>query len=240
MKLILSYTKLYFLVLLRQPTYVLSTLIFPSLFFMMFAHQHADEPVKANLLMASFSAFAVLGVAFLDFGVSVAKERGTSWMNYVRSLPVAPWKVFLAKSLNALIFSLAAGWVVMIVVNLTTDANLTLWDHTKLSFVMVAGMLPFAMMGYSIGYWTTAASSMSIANLIYLTLSFGGGLWIPPDGLPDRIAQISRYLPTRFYGEMVWASVLDTDFDMRNVWGAVIYFFIFLIIAVLGYRKDRA
>jgi len=39
---------------------------FPATFFLFFAQPNADTQVKANMLMASFCGFAVLGVVLLD------------------------------------------------------------------------------------------------------------------------------------------------------------------------------
>ena len=240
MRIIFEYAAFYFKIHVRQPSYVLSTLIFPSLFFLMFAHPNAKTSDHAHLLMASFCAFAVLGVAFLDFGVSIAKERTSGWSRYIRTLPVSANKVFLGRSLNAVVFSLLAAALVVLVVNLSTDANLEVPKYFSLLGVLILGLIPFALMGIAIGYLTTASSSLPVANLFYLTLSFIGGLWIPPEGLPERIQDISVYSPTRFYGEFVWAATLDGhELKEQYVWSAAIYTLMAALLAFRAYSKDK-
>jgi ABC-2 type transport system permease protein len=241
LKLISTHYRMHFLMLLRQPAYVLSTLIFPSLFFLMFAHPNADTPEKAHLLMASFAAFGVLGVTFLDFGVSVSKERSTSWVKYIRTLPVPPWIIFLSRAMSALTYSVVASWIVMVLVTYTTETELVFADYIRLTFVLLIGSIPFAALGFCIGYWVSATAATPFTNLIYLTLSFAGGIWIPPNGLPEKIRALSEYLPTRYYGEMVWASVIDGYvFEWKWAVYLTLYTIAFTCLAWWGYRKDRA
>ncbi|MCB0393704.1 MAG: ABC transporter permease [Bdellovibrionales bacterium] len=241
LKLLLAYYKFHFLALFRQPGYVLSSLIFPSLFFLMFALPNADEPRKAHLLMASFAAFGVLGVVILDFGVNVSKERATSWVRYIRTLPVSPIVVFTARSLSALTFSLFASWIVMAVVTFTADTELVFADYARLTGTLLLGSIPFAIFGICIGYWVSANAALPVTNLLYLSVSFAGGIWIPPEGLPESVRKISEFMPTRYYGEMVWSSVIhEYNFDWKWAGYLGIYLAVFLAMALLGYKKDRA
>ena len=61
----------------RYPAYVVPTLVFPSVFFLFFAAPAGSQ--GANVRMATFAGFAALGVAFFQFGVGIAVERGSPW-----------------------------------------------------------------------------------------------------------------------------------------------------------------
>ena len=120
--------RLHFLVALRsqirEPAYVVSTLVFPSLFFLFFAQPNADTPEKAKALLASFSAYAVLSVMFLDFSVSTARDRQSAWASYVRTLDRSFFISIVAKCLNAMLFSLLAVLLVFATVHASTDIQL--------------------------------------------------------------------------------------------------------------------
>ncbi len=72
---------------LRQPMYLISTFVFPSLFFWFFGIPNAPDPDGLAMLTASFCAFAVLSVVLFQFGIGVATDRETSWYSYLRVLP---------------------------------------------------------------------------------------------------------------------------------------------------------
>lgn len=237
MNLILEHARAKILHLLRQPSYVVATLVFPSLFFLFFAAPNADTTEKANLLMASFAAFAVLGVVFFQFGLDFSQERGTAWYRYLRTLPVSPWVFFAARCLTAIFFALLAAAVVIIVVLASTPATLGAWALVKLAGVLLIGSLPFCVLGLCIGYFVPANSALPVTNLIYLLLSFAGGLWIPPAGLHPKIQELSRYLPSRFYGEWAWSAALNTDVKASNLLGLALTFVLFIPIATWGHRR---
>ena len=52
---------------LRAPGYLLPTLAMPGLFWFLF-EQEDQEPVLVTFLMASYAMWAILGVAFFQFG----------------------------------------------------------------------------------------------------------------------------------------------------------------------------
>lgn len=228
-----------FLHLLRQPSYVIATLVFPSLFFLFFAAPNADTPAKANLLLGSFAAFAVLGVMFFQFGLDYAQERESAWFHYVRTLPIRPWQFFLARALTALAYAILAAAVVVIVVLASTPAQVTALQLLHLALALIVGSLPFCLMGLAIGSFTSASSALPIINLVYLVLSFAGGLWIPPAGLSPSVQKVSEYLPSRFYGEWAWSVMSGEAVATRNIAGLALTAILVLPFLWYGYRRSK-
>jgi ABC-2 type transport system permease protein len=85
-RLVLLHARVGTLELLRYPAFSIPTLAFPALFFLLFVAPRTDA--DPNLLLASFAGFAVLAVAFFQFGVGIAAERESPWERYVRTLPL--------------------------------------------------------------------------------------------------------------------------------------------------------
>lgn len=230
MKWLKEYFKIYTLSLLRQSSYIVPTLIFPSLFFLLFAHPNADTKAKAHLLLGSFSAFAVLGVAFLQYAVEAAHEKSSSWNLYAKSLPCPRYIPLIARTLVSIVMSLLSSWVVVLVVHLSTPAHLEMQEFIKMSVVLIFGSLPFCLLALCIAEMVSAKSSLPIANLFYIVLSFAGGLWMPPEALPKKVQEISDYLPTRAYGECVWASLGLKTLEIKYIWILIVYTIIFLVV----------
>jgi ABC-2 type transport system permease protein len=225
--------------LARQPMYIVSTVLFPSMFFWFFGVPNAKEIPAANLLTGSFAAYAVLGVVLFQFGVGIAQERASPWSDTLRTLSLPSWIGIFSRIVSGFLFSLLAVGGVLLTAHFSTPADLSLSKIGSLSAVLLTGAIPFALMGITIGYSVSAQSALPVANLIYLPLSFAGGLWLPPNALPKIVQDISPYLPTRMYGEVVWAVMLEKEYQTNHIVGLLSYSCVFLVLALYLYRKER-
>lgn len=240
MKSIFNHSRWMILELWRQPAYMVATIGFPALFYMIFAVPESKTQEAANLLLGSFSSFAVFGVVFLQLGVGIAQERNQSWYLYLRTLPVSPIAFFIARFLSSFVFSILAAAMIIILSLLFTPASLSSQVWIKFIFSLGFGAAAFSTMGLALGYWAGEKSCLPIGNLIYLPLTFAGGLWKPPEILPQAIRDISPYLPTRHYGELVWASLLERELEPKYLVYLGICFVFFGLMAILGFRRDQS
>ena len=86
MRLVLLHTRAATVELFRYPAFSVPTLAFPALFFLLFVAPRSDA--HPDLLLASFAGFAVLAIAFFQFGAGIAAERESAWERFVRTLPL--------------------------------------------------------------------------------------------------------------------------------------------------------
>ena len=99
--------------------------------------------------------------------------------------------------------------------------------------------MPLALLGIALGYWARPTAAAPVANLLYLVLAYAGGLWTPPRHLPDLVAQISPYLPTRRYADVVWAPVLGQAWRVEDWLWLLGYKAAFGFLAIWGYQRDE-
>lgn len=220
--------------LLRQPSYVVGTMVFPSLFFLFFAQPNAKTPQAANLLMGSFAAYAFLGIIFFQFGVDLANEKSRPWFRYQKSLPISEGSIFFGRILAALVFAFLTELLLIIVINISTEVDISFLSYLKLSLYLCAASLPFAFLAISIGKLCTAKSALPISNMIYLSLSFLGGLWIPPNALPESIQRISEWMPTRYFVETAWHFSVGFDFQWKSLIGLLAWGILFLLLSLIA------
>jgi len=189
--------------------------------------------------MATFTGFAVIGVAFFQFGVGIAAERASPWESYVRTLPVGPGARLVARLLSAAVFATATAALLVATAVAVSGASLSAWRWAGLVVSLLLGTVPFAFLGIALGYWAPAKSALPLANLLYLVLAYAGGLWMRPSGLPDAVDQVSGLLPTRALSDGLVAAALAGRVD----WGAWValscFSVIFAAFAVMGYRRDE-
>lgn len=240
MKIVLTHFKIVALGLMRVPAYWVPTLLLPAMLFSFFGLAPAkSSPEAAAVIMASFSAFAVIGVSFYQFGIGIAQDRVNPWDSYLRSLPTGPGPKIIAQLLVALLFGAGAAGVI---------AGITLWgtgldmDATRwLTFggSLLLGAVPFTLMGIAIGYLAPPKAAVPLANLLHLPLTFAGGLWMRPSQLPEVIQMISPYVPTRHLGEVVWAAVLGQNAPMASWYWLAGYAIFFAAVAAIARARDE-
>ncbi len=209
------------------------------MFFWFFGVPNAQTPPAALIMLGSFSAYAMLGVVLFQFAVGIAQERGTPWSAYLRVLPAPVWVGFFSRILSGLFFAALAVLGVLWTSLQYTPVELTTSRLLPFFFTLFAGSLPFAMIGIVVGLSCKAHSALPVANLIYLPLSFAGGLWVPPNVLPQVVQDISPYLPTRMYGELVWSALLQKEIENRYLAGLAMYLLIFLLLAIFLFKQEE-
>lgn len=238
MRLALLHARAGTLELLRLPAFSIPTVGFPSLFFLFFAVPGfaADEP---ELGTALFAGFAVLGVAFFQFGVGIAAERASPWERYVRTLPLAPTTRFAGRLLSALAFGAASAAVVVAVAVATVSPELSAAAWLRLALALLGGSIPFALLGIALGYLATPRAALPIANVVYLALSYTGGLWTGPENLPDAAADISPLTPTRAYADTLASAALEVPLPTRAWVVLAVYTAGAAWLAAWAYRRDE-
>lgn len=222
--------------LARYPTFLVPTLVLPVAFFALVGlQQHGTDPA---VLMAAFAAYAVLGVAFFQFGVGIALEREEPWEAYLRTLPVPVAARFAGRLASALVFAAAATVPVVALAVATRPVSLAAGAWVRFGLVLLAGSVPLGLLGIALGYWVPAKGALPVANLLYLGFAYAGGLWTGPRALPAPVEAVAPWLPTRQWGDAVWQA-------LRGGWGGAHWLpllgfaALFAALAAWGYRRDE-
>jgi ABC-2 type transport system permease protein len=223
---------------LRSPGYLLPTLALPGLFYFLF--EGPDEEVGlVTFLMASYAMWAILGVAFFQFGVGIAEERATPWERFLRTLPLTAAQRLGGRVLSAGLFAAVAAAVVIALAHLINPVSVAADRWLPWIAGLVAGGVVVALAGIALGYWASPRAATPIATLAWLLLAYLGGLWATPAELPSWAVEVSDYLPTRLWGEITWAAVQGRTASLADWLGLMAYGAGFALLALWGYRRDE-
>jgi ABC-2 type transport system permease protein len=224
--------------LVRYPAYAIPTLAFPAILMLLFGSRFdRGEPER---MLAGFAATALLTVTFFQFGVGIATARTTPWETYLRTLPVSATIRLAGRVLSALLFAAATVGVVTVVGTTVYGAGMAAWRFGALTLALLAGSIPFALLGVALGYWLPPRAALPIANIAFLPLVIGGALWARPEGIPHGADVASQTLPTRS-----WMEVLDSvatgdhALPLHHVAALAVWSGVFFAAAWLGYRRDE-
>ncbi len=234
-----SHFKTTLLSLFRAPGYWVPTVLFPVMLYSMFGASLSNAAIS-SFVMASFCAYAVIGVGFYQFGVSIAQDRETSWERFQRVLPRVFWPKILSRLFAAGVFALIAILLVVVAAEIMAKPSATAFAVFKMVMVALAIVLPFSLFGVALGYWTSARAAVPIANMIFLPLAYLGGLWTHPSKLPEIIQTISQFTPTRHAAEILWAVIGEFPVPSASIYWLAGYSALFALLAWLGYRRDEA
>lgn len=235
----LAHVRLRFLSLLRTPAYVAGTLAMPSVILIFLGAGLAGTTAEANAITASFTVFAVMGVAFFQFGVGIAEGRSSPWSTFERILP-APVAVRLAGAVvPAMLFAVAAAGLVVLVAHVFMPVALGGAAWVRLGLVLLAASVPLSLLGIAIGYWVSSRAALPAANIIYLGLAFGGGLFIPPQLFPGMLEAVSQCLVSRHVAELAWRAVAEAPWPPGPWLWIAGYTAAAGLLAGWGYRRDE-
>lgn len=236
-----------FLKLARLPMFVVPTVAFPALFYLLFAIAFgAGRPVgttsMAAYMLATYGTFGVMGAAFAGVGIGIATERGQGWLAVKRASPMPPSAFFAAKLVMSMLF---AALVVLLLAALAVVLGGVRLDAARwvaLGGALVLGALPFCALGCALGFAVGPNAAAAVANLVHLPMAFAAGLWIPLEALPPAFAAAAPALPAYHLSRVALAAV-GAGVPARAVGGHVVallaFTALFAAAAVAAYRRDE-
>jgi len=226
---------------LRMPAYVIPTLAFPLMFYLLFGLAFDFGHGMATYLIASYGAVGVIGASLFNFGVGVAMERGQGWMTVKRASPMPLSAYFAARMAVSLCFGLVVVLLLFALGFFAGGVRLPWTTWPLLALVLVLGALPFCALGLAIGYVAGPNSAPGIVNLIFLPMSFSSGLWVPYEMLPRVVKAISPFLPAFHLGQLALGCI-----GRSSGWGPAVHLAAlaafsaaFLALAAVAFRRDE-
>jgi ABC-2 type transport system permease protein len=202
---------------LRTPSFLLPTLLFPTVFYVMFGIL-LDRSVGSDApryLLASYGTFGVMAPGLFGFGVSLALERDGGLLMLKRALPMPPAAYLIGKMAMAM---LVAAMIVALLLSLAAfvaHVPLDASQMLRLFAVDLFGVLPFCALGLLLGTLIKGQGAPGLINLIYLPMAFLSGLWFPLSIMPKSLQQIAPIWPSYHLNRLAMSAV---GFDSGPVW----------------------
>ena len=199
-----------FLRLLRSPSFAVPTLLFPAMFYFLFAvlFTKGRADYQANIyLLATYGVFGVMAPGLFGFGVSVALDRDRGWLTLKRAQPMPPGAYLASKLAMAMLFSVVIFTLLAAIGTTLGGVRLPLDAWVALFVVEVLGVLPFCAIGLFVGTLVNGQGAPAIINLIYLPMSFLSGLWMPITVLPAAVRGVAPLWPAYHLGQLALDAV---------------------------------
>jgi ABC-2 type transport system permease protein len=188
---------------LRMPMYLVVTIMFPVMFYVLFALvMNRQSRIAAigigTYLIAAYGAFGVMGASLVANGPGVAADRGLGWLQLKRASPMPPLAYFAAKFAVSMMFSTITTLLLLALGVLFGGVHIAAVKALELVLILAAGSIPFSALGLLIGCFTGPNSAAAAAvQLVYLPMSFASGLFFPLESMPKVMQKLSVCLPAR-------------------------------------------
>lgn len=182
----------------RTPAFVIPTLAFPVVFYLMFAVMIPGQWgsfQKATYLFATYGVFGVIGPALFGFGVGMAMERESGLLELKRVSPMPIAAYFVAKIAMSLIAALCVVLLLSVAAMGLGEVRMAFGDWALLLCALMLGALPFCALGLLIGSLVKGQAAVGIVNLIYLPMSVLSGLWMPLFAFPEILQKLAVVWP---------------------------------------------
>ncbi|GAA1674174.1 hypothetical protein GCM10009733_083940 [Nonomuraea maheshkhaliensis] len=236
----LAHTRYLLLEQLRVPVGLIAGALFPAITMVAFVVPFAgQDPRAATMATGSLMFFGAMSGALIGLSITVAQDRERPWNPYLRTLPAGPAAHFTGRILATLVTTLVSTVPVLVVGALFTEATFTAPRLLAAVGVVVAGTVPFMLLGLLIGYLMAAKGAIAVSQVLFFPLAILGGLLLPPAILPDFIQVVSPFTPTRGVAELVWAVTARTTPDPVALVSLAVWTALAAVAAGWAYRRDE-
>ena len=223
----------------RSPRFLIFTIGFPVVYFLIFAGLYATGPDAAAalvVLMVNMAAFGAIS-ASISTGGRVATERAVGWNRQLRMTPLPGWSYLVVKAVVAMLVALPALALVFVVAAVKgVDLSALTWLEVFAAAWL--GVLPFAAVGLLVGTLATPDSAQAMTTVTMLLFSLLGGIFIPAQILPPLMLTIAQVLPSYWMSDIASQQVFGGGVSPVGVAVLAAWFLVAGALAVWRYRRD--
>jgi len=200
--------------LVRSWRFLMITIGFPVVFYMLFVSDHrASQVVDGTLqwrsyLLVTMCSFGTLVAALTAAGARLSSERSSGWARQLRVTPLPGWSYLVTKVVATMVVVAPELFLVEVVGVGFGGAHLSLAMWFELAGVLWVAAIPFAILGVFVGSTVNAETAFPVVIALMFVLGYFGGLFSPVQDLPHGLQVAAHVLPS-FHGAAVGVAVLD-------------------------------
>jgi len=234
-----------FLSRLRTPRYSIPVLSFPLMFYLFFGvilqNGKLGGVTPAVYVMCTMASMGVMFAPLTGLGAGIAAERGLGWMEVKRASPMPPIGWFLAKFCGGMAFSAIVIAALFLMAATLGGVRMPAAQWATLGGALMAGAVPFCVLGFVLGYLVTASAAPAVINLVAMPMAFFSGIWVPVQFLPHFVRSIAGFLPEYHVAEMseTLAGATGHGSVMSHAQALIGLTIVFVAAARIVWRRDE-
>jgi ABC-2 type transport system permease protein len=227
--------RLQILAALRTPQFLIPSVALPIGFYALFGIGLAKGNVQMSAwLLATYAIFAAIGPSMFGFGVYVATERETGLLAQKRVSPMPVGAYVFGKLAAALATSSLALAGIAGLAHYVAGVDLPAWRWAAVLGLGAASTAPLALIGLNLGLRLGTQGATAAANVLFMSFSALGGLWIPLSQMPGWMTKLAWILPSFHLGQL--SLMLADAAPVQDVAAHVGIVLAFALAAAIGAR----
>jgi ABC-2 type transport system permease protein len=230
---LLAYLRLEVRRSLRNRRYLIFTVAFPVMLYVMYTAilpNTASGPVAglawSVYFLVSMASYGAIGAA-MSQAVPISTERRQGWARQLRVTPRPGPAYVIVKVVSAVLLTVPALVLVITAGQLVNHLDLGIASWVPMILAIALGTIPFAALGLLVGELFEPESAQGAMVLTFFGMAILGGLFAPLEAMPDTIATIGRMLPSSHLAAVGRAAVAGrlpdaTDVLVLGAWAVVV------------------
>ena len=224
--------------LIRTPVFLIMTLALVA--FLPLLKKLGIQGDGAMESMVSICGLALFTVVIDRLGKRVAVERSEKWLKMLKVTCLPSYIHIAAKVATSLLICSVSILLAFILGHWQLEINASFSMWANLFLVLIVGIIPFAILGLTLGYLLNPKSADSILGLSLIVIPIACGTFSLP--IPNYLQDAITLLPFYHYKEAIlWAAGLDYDKQILIhltwlIWATVV----FSAIALWSYQREQA
>lgn len=240
----LSYARFELVRSLRDTRFTFFLIAMPGLLYVLysgFATNAGESGLSGPAArMVALACYAAMGGALYSIGPPLAAERASGWIRQLRITPLPGPSWLSAKMLHAAAMTVPGVIVVGVLGVALEDVHASGTHWAIATAILVAGSLPFALIGLVIGQALEGQASNSATLLFLILTSFLGGIFIPSSTLPQLARQLGQVFPSTHLGALARHALAGTAVPLSDIAVLAAWALGAAVVALVLRRRDGA
>lgn len=241
LKVLIAHLRLVLIDTFRDPAALIGNIIIPTVCFVFFVLPNRDvvnSEVASTEAVLQLTSMLGFSTCLFGYSASVAQDRESGFGVYLRTLPVGIAPRFIAIAVGAISVTIVGLVFLWIMALFFTAASLTASLFAGFLGLAVT-MITWSLFGASLGQIFSVKTVITVAQLLFLVLAFGGGMLVDPRYMPDSLNAISRYLPSRASRDIVIELGAGEDLQAWTIVSAAFWLLCFGITMLFTVRLAK-
>jgi ABC-2 type transport system permease protein len=152
----------------------------------------------ATYYVPGLSAMAIIAASFVNLVISVTTQRETGVLKRRRATPVPAWTLIAARTLTAMVVSLATMAVVLVIGRVAYGVAMPATAVPGVVVTAVIGTVTFCCLGYALSTVIRSPdAAQPMVQAVMLPLYFISGVFVPVITLPAWLQDVARFFPVQ-------------------------------------------
>ena len=231
--------------LVRSWRFIIITVGFPVVFYMLFLGNHTASKLVAGTvpwreyLMVSMCSFGALVTGLTSGGARLSAERASGWARQLRVTPIPAWSYVVTKVAASMLVILPVIVLVEAVGATFGDVRLSIGTWLELAAVMWVSSLPFATLGVLVGFTVNAETAFAAVTGLLFVLGYFGGLFNPVSSMPSALRSAASALPNYHHDQLGLAVLEGKGLGLDHLGVLLAYTLVVALAVTIRHHKEE-